>query len=151
MPRSIALSGVGIATDWPEHIWQDPGSYRRLDEPRKFAPKEPEARDVMSVARRVVEDAIGGKLDGSPLAKEPPDTRNPAAVVVRKHGASKGGKTTAKSLSASKRKEIAKRAAKLVGRVQLWARRRAIAFKRDEWFICGRRTTTTSVFDTQAS
>ena len=24
MPRSVALSGVGIATGCPEHIWQDP-------------------------------------------------------------------------------------------------------------------------------
>jgi hypothetical protein len=65
----------------------------------------------MSVARRVVEDAIGEKLDGSPLAKEPPDTRNPAAVALSKLGASKGGKARAESLSRAKRVAIAKRAA----------------------------------------
>jgi hypothetical protein len=65
----------------------------------------------MSVARRVVENAIGEKLDGSPLPKEPQDTRNQAAVALSKLGASKGGKARAESLSASKRKQIAKKAA----------------------------------------
>jgi hypothetical protein len=46
-------------------------------------------------------------------APEPkPDTRNAAAVALGKLGASKGGKARAASLTAKKRKEIAKKAAK---------------------------------------
>ena len=37
--------------------------------------------------------------------------KNPAAVALSKLGSSKGGKTRAKKLSATKRKEIAKKAA----------------------------------------
>lgn len=66
----------------------------------------------MAVARRVVEEAIGEKLNGSPLPEPEADTRNPAAVALSKLGAAKGGKARAKNLSAAKRKEIAKKAAK---------------------------------------
>jgi hypothetical protein len=76
------------------------------------ASKKPPARDFISVARRVVEEAIGEKLDGSPLPEEPPDTRNPAAVALSKLGASKGGKARAKALSPARRKALAIKAAK---------------------------------------
>ena len=66
----------------------------------------------MSVARRVVEEAIGERLSGDPLPEAPPDTRNPAAVALSKLGASKGGKARAESLSRPKRVAIAKKAAK---------------------------------------
>ena len=56
-----------------------------------------------------MEDLIGEKMDGSPL---PVDRRNPAAVALSKLGASKGGVARANSLSPSKRKAIAKKAAK---------------------------------------
>lgn len=68
-------------------------------------------RDFTQVARRVVEEAIGERLDGSPLPEPEPDTRNPAAVALSNLGASKGGKARAKKLSATKRKAIAKKAA----------------------------------------
>lgn len=79
---------------------------------RASTPKRP--RDPNLLARSVVEDLIGEKMDGSPLDKpcEQPDTRNPAAVALSKLGASKGGKARAESLSAAKRKAIAKKAAK---------------------------------------
>jgi hypothetical protein len=48
-------------------------------------------------------------MEGKPL---PEDKRNPAAVALSKLGASKGGKARAESLSAAKRKAIAKKAAK---------------------------------------
>jgi len=57
----------------------------------------------------VAKDLIGEKMDGSPL---PVDTRNQAALALSKLGASKGGKARAESLSAAKRKAIAKKAAK---------------------------------------
>jgi hypothetical protein len=72
---------------------------------------KPADRDFTAVARRVVEQAIGERLDGSPLPSAQPDTRNPAAVALSKLGASKGGKARANALSPSKRKAIAKKAA----------------------------------------
>jgi hypothetical protein len=65
----------------------------------------------MEVARSVVEQAIGERLDGTSLPPEPPDTRNPAAVALSKLGASKGGKARANALSPARRHIIAKRAA----------------------------------------
>jgi hypothetical protein len=76
---------------------------------RASKPKRP--RDPNLLARSVVEDLIGEKMDGSPLAKELKDTRNPAAVALSKLGASKGGIARAKALSDRKRKAIAKKAA----------------------------------------
>jgi hypothetical protein len=72
-------------------------------------PKRP--RDPNLLARSVMEDLIGEKLDGSPLAEPKEDTRNPAAVALSKLGASKGGKARAAKLSDRKRKQIAKKAA----------------------------------------
>lgn len=60
-------------------------------------------------AFRVVEQAIGEKMDGSPL---PESTKNPHAVALGKLGGQKGGKARAKALSKAKRIAIAKKAAK---------------------------------------
>jgi hypothetical protein len=76
---------------------------------KKSAPAE---RDFTSVARRVVEQAIGERLDGSAVPEPEPDTRNQAALTLSKLGASRGGKARAKNLSPAKRKAIAKKAAK---------------------------------------
>lgn len=80
--------------------------------PSRASKKKPADRDYVSVARRVVEHAIGEHLDGSPLPQSEPDTRNPHALAMSKLGASKGGKARAKALSAAKRKAIAAKAAK---------------------------------------
>ena len=79
--------------------------------PSRASKKKPADRDFVSVARRVVEQAIGERLDGSPLPEPEPDTRNQAAVTLSKLGASKGGKARARNLSKAKRVAIAKRAA----------------------------------------
>ena len=42
----------------------------------------------------------------------PPSNKNPAAVALGKLGGAKGGKARAKKLSARKRREIAKKAAR---------------------------------------
>jgi len=49
---------------------------------RASTPKRP--RDPNLLARSVVEDLIGEKMDGSPLERpaEAPDTRKPAAVAL---------------------------------------------------------------------
>ena len=75
-------------------------------------PKRPiKDHDFATVARRVVEQAIGEHLDGTPLEDQNAG-KNPAAVALGKLGGAKGGRARAKKLSAAKRKEIAKKAAK---------------------------------------
>ena len=59
----------------------------------KSAGKPARSHDFLAEARRVVEEAIGGKLDGSTLPKK---TR-------REVGGSKGGKARAAVLSAEQR------------------------------------------------
>lgn len=66
-------------------------------------------RDFATVARNVVEQAIGERLDGSPLPPKP--KKNPAAVALGKLGGAKGGRARAEKLSAAKKKRIAKKAA----------------------------------------
>jgi hypothetical protein len=61
-------------------------------------------------AFRVVEQAIGEKMDGSPLP-DPDAGKNPHAVALGRLGGQKGGKARAKALSPAKRKAIARRAA----------------------------------------
>ena len=69
-------------------------------------------RDFTQIAFAVAQAATGeGPKIVPPGAPPANDTRNPAAVALSKLGASKGGKARAKSLSAAKRKAIAKKAA----------------------------------------
>lgn len=79
---------------------------------RSSKPKrEGTAHDFTVTARRVVEQAIGEKLDGSPL-DDPNAGKNPAAVALGRLGGIKGGAARAKNLSAKRRSQIAKKAAK---------------------------------------
>jgi len=66
----------------------------------------------MTVARSVVERAIGEQMDGSPLP-DPNAGKNPAAVALGKLGGAKGGAARAAVLSPAKRKAIAKKAAQV--------------------------------------
>ena len=72
--------------------------------------REGTAHDFTVVARRVVEQAIGEQLDGSPL-EDPDEGKNPAAVALGKLGGAKGGKARAAKLSPAERTAIARRAA----------------------------------------
>jgi hypothetical protein len=72
---------------------------------------KPKDHDFATVARSVVEQAIGEKLDESPLP-DPNAGKNPAAVALGRLGGMKGGKARAESLSPRKRSAIAKKAAK---------------------------------------
>ncbi len=67
--------------------------------------------DFATIARGVVEQAIGEKLTGEPL-DDPHKGKNPAAVALGKLGGAKGGKARAEALSPRKRSAIAKKAAK---------------------------------------
>jgi hypothetical protein len=71
---------------------------------------KPKDHDFAATARRVVEQAIGEHLDGTPL-EDPNKGKNPAAVALGKLGGPKGGLARAKSLSPDQRKAIAKKAA----------------------------------------
>jgi hypothetical protein len=62
-------------------------------------------------AFRIVEQAIGEHMDGTPL-EDPNARKNPAAVALGKLGGTKGGKARAAKLSPRKRKAIARKAAK---------------------------------------
>ena len=70
-----------------------------------------EARDFMQVARGIVEQAIGEQMDGNPLPDPPKDERNPHAVALGSMGGRKGGAARANKLTATRRQDIAKRAA----------------------------------------
>jgi hypothetical protein len=69
-------------------------------------------RDFTQIAKSIVDAATGNGPPIMPPGTPPAnDTRNPHAVALSKLGASKGGKARAKSMSATKRKAIAKKAA----------------------------------------
>lgn len=78
-------------------------------EPKPKRPGTPKDHDFATIARSVVERAIGERLDGSPLPAAP--EKNPAAVALGKLGGAKGGRARAEALSPAKRKAIAKKAA----------------------------------------
>jgi hypothetical protein len=81
-------------------------------EPKPAPKKRPGTardHDFATVARSVVERAIGERLDGSPLPPAP--AKNPAAVALGKLGGLKGGRARAEALSPAKRKAIAANAA----------------------------------------
>ncbi len=59
----------------------------------------------------MVEQAIGEHLDGTPL-ENPDEGKNPHALALGRMGGQKGGFARAKQLSAKKRREIARKAAK---------------------------------------
>jgi len=62
-------------------------------------------------AFRVVEQAIGEKMDGSALP-DPDAGKNPHAVALGKLGGAKGGAARAKALTPARRKAIAAQAAR---------------------------------------
>ena len=83
---------------------------RRSSTAKPKRPGTAKDHDFATVARNVVEQAIGERLDGSPL----PDSdagKNPHAVALGRLGGQKGGKARARALSPAKRKAIAKKAA----------------------------------------
>jgi hypothetical protein len=75
-------------------------------------PKRPEkSRDFFAIARRVVEQAIGEHMDGTPL-EDPNAGKNPAAVARGKKGGKAGGLARAKALTPEQRSQIAAKAAR---------------------------------------
>lgn len=76
--------------------------------PTRASKKRP--RDTNQLAKMIVDISTGEVEDVEP---KPEREKNPAAVALGKLGASKGGKARAAKLSAKKRKEIARKAAKI--------------------------------------
>ncbi|MDT8068441.1 MAG: hypothetical protein ROO76_09785 [Terriglobia bacterium] len=66
--------------------------------------------DFATIARSVVEKAIGETLTGEPLPN-PDEGKNPAAVALGKLGGAKGGRARAENLSKKERSRIARQAA----------------------------------------
>jgi hypothetical protein len=66
--------------------------------------------DFATIARNVVEQAIGEHLDGTPL-ENPNDRKNPAAVKAGKLGGKKGGPARAQVLTVEQKRQIAVKAA----------------------------------------
>jgi hypothetical protein len=72
------------------------------------SPKKPKVReDLNTLAARIVKEATGQ----APKTPDPEAGKNPAAVALGKLGAAKGGKARAAKLTATKRRQIAKKAA----------------------------------------
>ena len=67
-------------------------------------------RDASQLAKLMVDIASGETDDTAPV--KPANDKNPAAVALGRLGGLKGGKARARSMSAAKRSEIAKKAAK---------------------------------------
>ncbi len=74
---------------------------------RSSKPKRP--TDPNLLARQIIEEAIGEPL--LPVGETKPE-KNPAAVALGRLGGLKGGKARADKLSASRKKTIARKAAK---------------------------------------
>jgi hypothetical protein len=68
-------------------------------------------RDFVTVARNVVEKAIGEHLDGTSL-ENPDEGKNPHAVALGRLGGQKGGVRRAAVLSAKRKSSIARKAAR---------------------------------------
>lgn len=72
-----------------------------------MATRSSKDHDFTTVARRVVEQAIGEHLDGTPLSS----TSDNQHAVSGRTGGLKGGQARANSLTPEQRRAIAKRAA----------------------------------------
>jgi hypothetical protein len=69
--------------------------------------KTPKSNDVNVLASQIIAEAT----QDEPIPEDQPKEKNPAAVALGRLGGLKGGKARAKSLSAKKRKDIARKAA----------------------------------------
>lgn len=74
-----------------------------------MAKKSTRPKDANQLAKRIVDIATG---DSNDTKEQPTDEVKAAAAALGRLGGLKGGKARAKSLSAKRRSEIAKKAAK---------------------------------------
>lgn len=75
-------------------------------------PRKPREPDPNLIAKSMI-DRIAARTEGRPEPEEPKEPeKNPAAVELGRLGGKKGGIARAKKLTAKKRSEIAKKAAR---------------------------------------
>ena len=79
--------------------------------PTRSSKKRQRLPDPNQLAFQIVQ-GITGEPPLPESAEPPADGKNPAAVALGRLGVAKGGKARAASLSAKKRREIAKKAAR---------------------------------------
>ncbi len=79
------------------------------------APRKKRPRDANQLAKSIVDIATGETEDREPTPEQ--QGKDPAAVSLGRRGGLKGGEARAKSLSAKRRTEIAKAAAKADGKI----------------------------------
>jgi hypothetical protein len=72
----------------------------------KTRPDRP--RDMNQLAKRIVDLSVGDETEEQPIERE----KNPHAVALGRLGGQRGGKARAERLTAAKRSEIARAAAK---------------------------------------
>lgn len=72
----------------------------------KTRPTRP--RDMNQLAKRIVDLSVGEETEEQPIERE----KNPHAVALGRLGGQRGGKVRAERLSATKRSEIARAAAR---------------------------------------
>jgi hypothetical protein len=83
---------------------------RRLADTSAIMPKRSsKQKDTQQLARSVLDKIVPDAEPTEPAPEEP--KKNPAAVALGRLGGLKGGKARAAKLSATKRKQIAKKAA----------------------------------------
>jgi hypothetical protein len=68
----------------------------------------PRPRDMNQLAKRIVDLSVGEETEEQPIERE----KNPHAVALGKLGGQRGGKVRAERLTAAKRSEIARVAAR---------------------------------------
>lgn len=80
---------------------------------RSSTPRRKGSSDPILTAARIFQEVTGEPVGAPAKAKAPAREKNPAAVALGKLGGAKGGKARAAKLSARRRAEIAKKAARV--------------------------------------
>ena len=70
--------------------------------------RPPRPRDMNQLAKRIVDLSVGEETEEQPVERE----KNPHAVALGRLGGQRGGKARAERLTATKRSEIARTAAR---------------------------------------
>ena len=80
--------------------------------PERSSKRRSKPRDLNLLALTVVDEATGESEETDGEVESPRESKNPAAVALGRLGGAKGGKARAAKLTAKRRKEIAKKAAR---------------------------------------
>jgi hypothetical protein len=106
----LARPSILKDTELPRSLASKSPTHQNLWHTRVMPTRSGKDHDFTTIARRVVEQAIGEHLNGTPL-EEHPQGKNPKAVASGRLGGIKGGKARAEKLSFEQRHKIAQKAA----------------------------------------